>query len=182
MVQLLHSSLAHPVLWSIVTAANTRQPNLLLICTSKHCRHKTGTAPCICCFHVMRHDNMPHRYFGCKCLFLRPKILLSQHLTPSLDSGSPAYQSSPFFFWQLLTFTQPAAHPVFLLKGSYLCTTVLAFTLFYVLHFGRCSPLILHTLCKHVFQVSPSKGTVENKCVLRRPECGLLEPTQAGSC
>lgn len=108
-------------------------------------RHKTGTAPCICCFHVMRRDNMPPRHFGCKCLFLHPKILLSQHLTPSLDSGSPAYQSSPFF-WQLLTFPQPAAHPVFLLKGSYLCATVLTFTLFYVLHFGRCSPLILHTL------------------------------------
>lgn len=37
-VELLHSSLAHPALWNVlVIAANTWQPNLLLICSSKHC-------------------------------------------------------------------------------------------------------------------------------------------------
>lgn len=60
-----------------------------------------------------------------------------------------------------------------------LCSTVLPFILFYVLHFGCCSPLIPHTSQRHLFQVSASKGTGENKCVLRRPERGHLRANQS---
>lgn len=60
-----------------------------------------------------------------------------------------------------------------------LCSTVLPFILFYVLDFGCCSPLIPHTSQRHLFQVSASKGTGENKCVLRRPERGHLRANQS---
>lgn len=60
-----------------------------------------------------------------------------------------------------------------------LCSTVLSFILFYVLHFGRCGPLIPHTSQRHLFQDSASKGTGENKCVLRRPKRGHLRANQS---
>lgn len=79
--------------------------------------------------------------------------LSSQHLTP-LDSSTPAYQSS-LFSWQQITFPHPGAHIVLSLRGNYPCTTVI-FILLYALHFGRWSPLILHALWKHLFQVALS--------------------------
>lgn len=60
-----------------------------------------------------------------------------------------------------------------------LCSTVLPFILFYVLHFGCCSPLIPHTSQRHLFQVSASKGTGENKCVLRRRVRGHLRANRS---
>lgn len=89
--------LAHPMLWNIVvTAANTWQPNLLLIWSSKHCGMQAQD----------RYSSM-HLLFQCNknvtschpeilaeslCLFIQ-KFLLSQHPTPSSVYNSPAYQS-----------------------------------------------------------------------------------------
>lgn len=60
--------------------------------------------------------------------------------------------------------------------------TVLPLILFYVLHFGCCSPFIPHASQSRLFQVSASKGTGENKCVLRSSSVAISEPTEAGSC
>lgn len=97
-------------------------------------------------------------------MFPHPQIVL--HLTPPLYFNSPEYHRS-LLFWPQLTFPWPGAHIAFSLKGNWIfAPRSLPFILFYVLHFACCSPLILHTSWKHLFQVSPSKGNGENKCTL----------------
>ncbi len=138
------------------------------------CRHKTGTALCICCFSVMILDLMPPRDFGYKSAFLHPKVSLitkSNTCIPKLSfSVATDYISIS------------RAYIVLLLKGNYLHHS-------HCFHFALCVPFwpveSAHpSYFMKAFIPSSSQRAVrvENKCVLLRAECGLLEPTQAGSC
>lgn len=147
------------------------------------CRHKTGNSS----MHLLPacndtlHDLMPPRDFGCTSPFLHPKVpFIATSNTFVRFYSSPAYQSS-LFLWQQMTFPHPEVHVVLFTEKEIIFAPQSSFSFCFMGSVLACGD---HSYFIKAFIPSlPQRAcTVGKKCVLLRAECGLLEPTQAGSC
>lgn len=145
------------------------------------CRHKTATAPCICCVHAMIRGLVPPRRFGCESPFLHPDLSFIA------TSNTLRFEHTCIPELSFLVATDYISTP----GSTYSPFTERKLSLHHShFHFALCAPFwpveSTHPSCfMKAFIPSRSlplsKGNVENKCELLRAEHGVLEPTQAGS-
>lgn len=110
---------------------------------------------------------MPPRDFGCKSKFLHPKV-------PFIATTSNISVRFELTCIPKLTFCFFVATDYVSTPRS-TCNTFterkIVFILLYVLHFSQWTPLILHTLWKHLFSL---KAQCRKESLLLRDECGLF--------